>query len=64
VLVLASRCFLSGATTILDVDPTELIAVIPLKQRDSHNFIKPFSGYKEVSSLIRLAALSASGLLP
>jgi hypothetical protein len=36
-LVLASRCFSSGVTTIQAGDPTEFIAV----ENRSHNFLKP-----------------------
>jgi hypothetical protein len=39
----AYRCFLSGATTILDVGPTDLFAVT----NRSHNFIKLFFRLQE-----------------
>jgi hypothetical protein len=43
----ASRCFLSGATTIFDVGPTELIAVIPLQTAGLPQLHKTFFRLKE-----------------
>jgi len=42
--LLASRCFSSGATTMIDVGPTDLIAVA----NRSHNIFKLFSGSKKI----------------